>query len=162
MSEEHAKDDAQDDADASPAAGDGQGGDASQPAGEAAGSGDDPPTPVGSELPPAKHDRTLLGIKLHNWIFVGMGLGLLLGLLTFSIDHFDHLQLADGTALKGTIHTHADEYVVMQPDGTETRVLARDVAEDGLVKAKDTDGGQLYGNLIWWFNFFGSTLFMAR
>ena len=161
MSEEHAKDDAQDDADASPAAGDGQGGDASQPAGEAAGSGDDPPTPVGSELPPAKHDRTLLGIKLHNWIFVGMGLGLLLGLLTFSIDHFDHLQLADGTALKGTIHTHADEYVVMQPDGTETRVLARDVAEDGLVKAKDTDGGQLYGNLIWWFNFFGSTLFMG-
>ena len=122
----------------------------------------DPASPSG---PGAGHDRKFLGIKLHNWIFVGMILGVVLGLATYSLDPFDRVQLRqeiDGLQeLRGHVRLLKDEqiYVVMSPEGLERRVPEAQVR--GVEKSTARAGGQWHQTLLWWFNLFGKTIFLG-
>lgn len=113
----------------------------------------------------SEHDKRFLGIKLHNWIFVGMVLGILLGLGTYSLDPFDKVLLSEAregqTELRGHVRHLEDEqvYVVMSPEGLESRVPAAQVKS--VERAADRPGGRWHKTLLWWFNLFGRTLFLG-
>lgn len=112
-----------------------------------------------------EHDKRFLGIKLHNWIFVGMILGIVFGLGTYSLDPFDKVVLKEAvegkTELRGHVrHVEAEQvYVVMSPEGLESRIDAAKV--DRVERAFDRPGGKWHKRLLWWFNFFGRTLFLG-
>jgi len=112
-----------------------------------------------------EHDKRFLGIKLHNWIFVGLVLGIVLGLGTYSLDPFDKVvltQAVDGqTEVRGHVrHVEADQvYVVMSPEGLESRLPAAQVKS--VERASDRPGGRWHKTLLWWFNLFGRTLFLG-
>jgi Na+/H+-dicarboxylate symporter len=134
------------------------------PSGGGQGGGDAPPL-----APPGAgdgHDKTFLGIKLHNLIFVGMVLGVIMGLITYSLPHHDVLVLnqanAQGeTEIVGSVHLVKTEklYVLLTPKGTEERVPVAQVKE--VRRANETGGGMWHQRLIWWFNLFGRTLFLS-
>ena len=119
------------------------------------------------EPPPHAHeDKTFLGIKLHNWIFVGMILGVVLGLATYSLDHFDHvvLQTADEAGqseVLGKARLLEDEglWVVMTPAGIEERIPVAEVAE--VRRGAESSGGRWFSTLTWWFNLFGKVIFLS-
>jgi Na+/H+-dicarboxylate symporter len=121
----------------------------------------EPATASPSEAEDGADDDTIFGIKVHNLIFVGMFLGIVLGLVVFNMDHHDTLVLLDGTEVHGSLRVSGDEYVIQLQDHTEQRYLAREVRSEKVVWAKDTGSGQLYDNVIWWSNFFGKTLFIS-
>ncbi len=149
--------------------------DASEPAGAGAGAeagaAGEPPAgsaPVSSPAPkPVQHEeKTLLGIKLHNWIFVGMILGVVLGLVTYNLDHFDHVVLkAANEAGQSEVLGKArflkgdDEWVVMTPSGLEERIPAAKVAE--VKRGAESSGGKWFATLTWWFNLFGRVIFLS-
>ena len=117
------------------------------------------PVAESEPLPPEKHDKSLLGIKLHNWIFVGMILGVIIGLITYSIDHSDVLTLKDGTEVLGKVKQSDTLYSVLKSDGEQLSYAADQVK--GMTKAADTTSGGIYANMVWWLNLFGTTLFMS-
>lgn len=123
-------------------------------------SGSDPAKSASSE-----HDRRFLGIKLHNWIFVGMILGVVFGLMTYALDPFDKVVLneaIDGqTEIRGKARLIAAEqvYVVLTPGGLEERIAVAKVKT--VERAMDRAGGQWHKRLLWWFNFFGKTIFLG-
>jgi Na+/H+-dicarboxylate symporter len=108
---------------------------------------------------PAAHSDTFLGIKVHNLIFVGMVLGVLIGLFTYNLDHFDKLVLGGGEEVAGQVNLHGEEWIVQRPNGLEERYPVAEVTE--VIRAQDTSSGVAYGYLVWWLNFFGKTLFMG-
>ncbi|MEZ6184292.1 MAG: dicarboxylate/amino acid:cation symporter [Planctomycetota bacterium] len=117
-------------------------------------------TPATVDAPPPAdpHDKRILGLKLHNLIFVGMILGVVLGLITYSIDHADVLKLTDGTEVLGDVKQTGDLYEVLLPSGQAETYAADQVAS--VTEAADTESGKLYANAVWWLNLFGTTLFM--
>lgn len=112
-----------------------------------------------------EHDKRFLGIKLHNWIFVGMILGVVFGLMTYSLDPFDKVILSETVAGQSEVRGHvrhvpADQvYVVMSPGGLESRIPEAKVKS--VEKAIDRSGGRWHKRLLWWFNFFGRTIFLG-
>lgn len=117
------------------------------------------PAPQPAPQPAQPAQRRGFRLRAHDLIFVGMVLGVVLGLLVYALDHHDQLQLADGTALAGQVRQAEGEYVVRLPSGEEQRVAAERVAE--WVKADETTSGQVYGQLLWWLNLLGSTVFVG-
>ena len=112
--------------------------------------------------PAAEKTQTFLGVKLHNLIFVGMLLGLILGLGTWKLDHHDRLTLVDGTTVEvGDVAVRGDEYIVQRPGGEEVRYQAREVLSETLVRAEETGSGRLYAHLVWWYDLIGRTLFLS-
>ena len=142
----------------------------SPPVGEplAAGTESGVPKEYGSETAKqswSEHDKRFLGIKLHNWIFVGLILGIVLGLGTYALDPFDKVVLSEAlegqTEIRGHVrHVEAEQvYVVMSPGGLESRVPEAQVKS--VERALDRPGGQWHKKLLWWFNLFGRTLFLG-
>ncbi|MGE0707239.1 MAG: dicarboxylate/amino acid:cation symporter [Planctomycetota bacterium] len=178
MSEsEHAGDAPREDdaaADAGAAAGAGAGAGPVAAAGAEAGAGipagDGPAAPESrpetqpeAPVPGAKHeDPRFFGISLHNLIFVGMVLGVVLGLIGNRQPHFDKLLLAQPDP-EGRVEREGDVsfvkaeqvYVLMTPEGLEERLPATEVKE-----VQKVDRGR-YDALLWWFNLFGKVLFLS-
>jgi Na+/H+-dicarboxylate symporter len=117
--------------------------------------------PAPAEAPAKEGSETVFGIKVHNLIFVGMVLGLILGLVTYNLDHWDKLTLVNGTVIEGHVRVAGDEYVIQLPDHSVQRFPASEVLSDKLVKGEDTGAGKAYSEIIWFTNFFGKTIFMA-
>lgn len=112
--------------------------------------------PAPASQPPARRGFRL---RAHDLIFVGMVLGVVLGLLIYAIDHHDHLRLASGETLSGQVRQAGDELVVRLPSGLEKRVPTGQVAE--WVKASEKPSGRAHAEIIWWLNLLGSTLFVG-
>ncbi|MCA8920220.1 MAG: dicarboxylate/amino acid:cation symporter [Planctomycetes bacterium] len=118
-----------------------------------------PAAPAPAPLPADSHDKRILGFKLHNLIFVGMILGVVIGLITYSIDHADKLILTDGTTVSGDVKPAGDLFTVLKADGEELSFAAERVRT--VTQGEDTSGGRAYANVVWWLNLFGTTLFMS-
>lgn len=120
-----------------------------------------PPAPAPMPEPPGERHDTVLGIRTHNLIFVGLVIGVVLGLLTFGLDHHDAITLVDGTVLRGHVELHEAELTVALPTGEEVRRPLADALPDTLVRAGDKPSGRLHAELVWWFNLLGTTIFMS-
>lgn len=105
------------------------------------------------------HGGTFLGIKTHNWIFVGIFIGFLIGWMTYSLDHHDVVKRKDGSPSIGKVSELKDVYVVALLDGTEERIPKAEVLS--VTKANETDSGSWYNSLLWWYNLFGTVFFMG-
>lgn len=105
------------------------------------------------------HGGTFLGIKTHNWIFVGIFVGFLIGWMTYSIDHHDVIKLKDNSLAVGKVSVLKDVYVVALAEGGEERVAKSEVLS--VTMAEETDGGAWYFGLLWWYNLLGSVFFMG-
>lgn len=112
-------------------------------------------------------------ISGHNWIFVGIAFGILLGLATWSIDHDDRITLKTGTELRGSLRSAGKDWVITlrggELEGEERRVSASEVAETTgpqgrtphLQWARDSASGRLYFELLWWYDLLGKVIFMG-
>lgn len=116
--------------------------------------GAEEPSPVIAEA-----DKKIFGVSVHNLIFVGIVLGILIGWITHSIEHEDKLILVQGQKeVIGKVRETKSEILVMTEQGEE-RYKKSEVAE--IVRATDTSGGQWYAILMWWYNLLGKTIFMG-
>ncbi|MDF1664924.1 MAG: dicarboxylate/amino acid:cation symporter [Planctomycetota bacterium] len=114
------------------------------------------PAPVTTD---ESHGGTFLGIKTHNWIFVGIFVGFLIGWMTYSLDHHDVVKRKDGSPAIGKVSELKDVYVVALLDGTEERIAKTEVLS--VTMSNETDSGSWYNSLLWWYNLFGTVFFMG-
>lgn len=127
-------------------------------AGTAPGEPGEPAKSAEAPAEPEGKGERLLGVKVHNLIFVGMILGVILGIATFYLDHHDAIVLK-GVAepLEGEITSIGDadagtSYVIKLTDGSQRSL------EPSEVESYETTA---YDDIVWWFNFFGTTIFMS-
>lgn len=103
--------------------------------------------------------QRLLGIPVHNLIFVGIVLGFLLGWGTFTLDHEDTVVLTSKELIHGKVKKAGDVYVIQPHGGAERRVPVAEVAE--LKPASEKDSAQTHATLVWWYDLFGAVIFMG-